>query len=162
MATAFESAAREAETAFGNGDLFVEQFLEKARHIEVQVMGDGSGTEGSVVHLYERDCSVQLNNQKVVELAPARGIHPALRERLTSSAVQLANAVGYSNAGTVEFLVTGPLGAFDPNDAASDKRVAFLEMNPRIQVEHTVTEELTGIDLVETQLRIAAAPPLLR
>jgi len=104
---------------------------------------------GNVVHLYERDCSVQLRNQKVVEVAPARGIHPALRERLTSSAIALAAHSGYQGVGTVEFLVSGSLS--DPK-----ARVAFLEVNPRIQVEHTITEEITGVDLVQAQLLVAS------
>jgi len=142
----FKRCSQEALLGFGDGGCFIEEFLVKARHIEVQVVGDG---HGRCTHFFERDCSVQQRNQKVVEIAPARGIHPELRARITGAAVRLCESCSYLNAGTVEFLVTGPL-----SDANS--RFVFLEMNPRIQVEHTITEEVTGVDLVQTQLRVAA------
>lgn len=149
FAEAFSKCSKEAEMSFGRPEVFIERFLEKAAHIEVQVMGDGQGC----VHLFERDCSVQLRRQKVVEIAPARAIAPDLRERICSSAVKLCQSCGYRNAGTVEFLVEGDL---------TDARAGFyfLELNPRIQVEHTITEEITGIDLVSSQLRIAGGETL--
>ncbi len=142
---ALELAAREAATAFGDATVFLEQAVTNARHIEVQVLADA---QGNVVHLYERDCSVQRRHQKVVEVAPAPRLDTALREQICAEAVRFARAVGYLNAGTVEFLV-GP-----------DGRHVFIEMNPRIQVEHTVTEEVTGIDLVQAQLQVAAGATL--
>ena len=142
---AAELASREAATAFGDPTVFLEEAVTPARHVEVQVLADGAG---NVVHLFERDCSVQRRHQKVVELAPAPNLAPALRERLCADAVAFARAVGYRNAGTVEFLV-GP-----------DGRHVFIEMNPRIQVEHTVTEEVTSVDLVQAQLRVAAGETL--
>jgi pyruvate carboxylase len=138
-------AAREAATAFGDATVFLEEAVSPARHIEVQVLADGTG---EVVHLFERDCSVQRRHQKVVEIAPAPKLAAGLRERLCADAVTFARAVGYRNAGTVEFLV-GP-----------DGRHVFIEMNPRIQVEHTVTEEVTSVDLVQAQLRVAAGETL--
>lgn len=132
----------EAEAAFGDGAVFLEKLIERPRHIEVQVLADAAG---GIVHLWERDCSVQLRNQKVVEIAPAAGLAPALREAILADAVRLAKAGGFVNAGTVEFLVSPETGAH-----------VFIECNPRIQVEHTVTEEVTGVDLVEAQFRIAA------
>lgn len=120
----FERATSEAKAAFGNGAVFIEKFIENPRHIEVQIMGD---CEGNVVHFYERDCSVQRRHQKVVEVAPAVGLDPALREKLTQDAVRLAKHVGYVNAGTVEFLV-------DKNN-----RYYFIEVNPRLQVEVNLT-----------------------
>jgi acetyl/propionyl-CoA carboxylase alpha subunit/acetyl-CoA carboxylase carboxyltransferase component len=146
MAAAFASAAREAEAAFGDGALFIEKLIERPRHIEVQILADG---EGNVVHLFERDCSVQLRHQKLVEIAPAAGLDADLRQRILDDAVRLAKAADYVNAGTVEFLVAPTLGAH-----------FFIECNPRIQVEHTVTEEVIGIDLVEAQFRIAAGETL--
>ena len=146
MADAFERCRSEAEAAFGNGALFVEKLIERPRHIEVQVLAD---QHGNTVHLHERDCSVQLRNQKVIETAPAPGLDPALRARIHADAVKLVKAAGYVNAGTVEFLVTPETGNH-----------YFIECNPRIQVEHTVTEEVTGIDLVEAQFRIAAGASL--
>jgi pyruvate carboxylase len=137
---AVEAAAREAEGAFGDATVFLEGALVRPRHIEVQILGDA---EGNVVHLYERDCSVQRRHQKVLEIAPAPNLDPDLRDRLCESAVRFGKEVGYRNAGTVEFLV-GEGGEF-----------AFIEMNPRIQVEHTVTEETTDLDLVIAQLRLA-------
>ncbi|MDE0008059.1 MAG: ATP-grasp domain-containing protein, partial [Gammaproteobacteria bacterium] len=146
MADAFERCHSEAEAAFGNGALFVEKLIERPRHIEVQVLAD---VDGNTVHLHERDCSVQLRNQKVIETAPAPGLDDGLRARIHADAVKLVQAAGYVNAGTVEFLVTPETGAY-----------YFIECNPRIQVEHTVTEEVTGIDLVEAQFRIAAGASL--
>jgi pyruvate carboxylase len=140
-----EAAMREAESAFGDGTMFLEQAVVDPRHIEVQILADG---EGNVIHLYERDCSVQRRHQKVVELAPAPNLDPQLRERMCADAVAFAKAIGYSCAGTVEFLL----------DAQG--RHVFIEMNPRIQVEHTVTEEVTDVDLVSSQLRIAAGETL--
>ncbi len=142
---AAEAAAREALAAFGDGTVFLEQAVERPRHIEVQVLGD---TAGQVVHLYERDCSVQRRHQKVVELAPAPDLAEDIRAGLCEAALTFARSVGYVNAGTVEFLV------------AADGRFTFMEMNPRIQVEHTVTEEVTGVDLVGAQLRVAAGQTL--
>ncbi|WP_432970641.1 pyruvate carboxylase [Dactylosporangium sp. CA-233914] len=136
---------REAEGAFGNPSVFIEQAVINPRHIEVQILADATG---EMVHLFERDCSVQRRHQKVVEIAPAPDLDPRLRERICADAVRFARAVGYVNAGTVEFLV----------DAKGDH--VFIEMNPRIQVEHTVTEEVTDVDLVQAQLRIAAGHTL--
>uniref|UniRef100_A0AAR2KE50 Pyruvate carboxylase n=1 Tax=Pygocentrus nattereri TaxID=42514 RepID=A0AAR2KE50_PYGNA len=135
----YQRAYSEALAAFGNGALFVEKFIEKPRHIEVQILGD---KYGNVIHLYERDCSIQRRHQKVVEVAPATQLDPHLRDRLTADSVNLAKLVGYENAGTVEFLV--------------DKhgKHYFIEVNSRLQVEHTVTEEITDVDLVHAQLRI--------
>jgi pyruvate carboxylase len=140
LRAAAEAAVREAETAFGDPTVFLEEAVQRARHIEVQVLADGAG---DVVHLFERDCSVQRRHQKVVEIAPAPNLDGEIRANLLADAVSFARAVGYLNAGTVEFLV-GP-----------DGRYVFIEMNPRIQVEHTVTEEVTSIDLVQSQLRVA-------
>lgn len=136
----FKRASSEAKAAFGNGAMFIEKFIERPRHIEVQLLGDKAG---NVVHLYERDCSVQRRHQKVVEIAPAPRLDKSVRDRMTDDAVRLARHVGYENAGTVEFL-------------ADDKgNFYFIEVNARLQVEHTVTEEITGIDLVQAQIRIA-------
>jgi acetyl/propionyl-CoA carboxylase alpha subunit/acetyl-CoA carboxylase carboxyltransferase component len=146
MAAAFARCQSEAASAFGDGSVFVEKLLARPRHIEVQVLAD---TCGDVVHLYERDCSVQLRNQKVVEIAPAPQLEAGLRRRILEDAVRLARAAGYVNAGTVEFLVNPESGEH-----------FFIEFNPRIQVEHTVTEQITGIDLVESQFRIAAGESL--
>ena len=140
LRAAIEAAMREAETAFGDPTVFLEEAVERARHIEVQVLADGYG---DIVHLYERDCSVQRRHQKVVEIAPAPNLSAGIRDRLCEDALKFARAVGYRNAGTVEFLVS-PTG-----------RHVFIEMNPRVQVEHTVTEEVTGVDIVQAQLRIA-------
>jgi len=144
LVDSYSRCTSEAQTAFGNGSVFLEEFLRDARHIEVQVVADG---QGGVVHLFERDCSVQLRNQKVVEVAPAR-MHPELRERITSCSVRLAQGCNYRGVGTVEFMVAGEL--HDP-----EAKFVFMEVNPRIQVEHTITEEVTGVDIVKTQLLIA-------
>jgi len=145
---AVATAAREAQGAFGDPTVFLEQAITRPRHIEVQVLADGSG---EVIHLYERDCSVQRRHQKVIEIAPAPNLDPGLRDRLCEDAVRFARAVGYRNAGTVEFLVEG---------SGPEGRHVFIEMNPRIQVEHTVTEETTDVDLVHAQLRIAGGETL--
>ncbi|MGE0787263.1 MAG: pyruvate carboxylase [Sandaracinaceae bacterium] len=144
LETAFARATSEAKAAFGDGTVFIERFVEHPRHIEVQILGDASG---DVIHLFERDCSVQRRHQKVVEMAPAQNLDPSVRARLCADAVKLAREVGYVNAGTVEFLV----------DARGHY---FIEANPRIQVEHTVTEEITGVDLVQSQIRIASGATL--
>ncbi|MBQ0927308.1 pyruvate carboxylase [Saccharopolyspora endophytica] len=142
---ALEAAMREAESAFGDPTVFLEQAVVNPRHIEVQILAD---SHGNVVHLFERDCSVQRRHQKVIEIAPAPNLDPQLRERICADAVAFARKIGYVNAGTVEFLV--------------DERGnhVFIEMNPRIQVEHTVTEEVTDADLVQSQLRIAGGESL--
>lgn len=141
----FNRAKSEAEKAFGDGAMFVERFVERPRHIEVQILADG---EGNVMHLFERDCSVQRRHQKVVEIAPALGLKTSVRDALTSDAVKLAKAVGYRNAGTFEFLVD------------QQGKHYFIEANPRIQVEHTITEEVTGVDLVQSQILIAGGATL--
>lgn len=142
---AFERAQSEALSAFGNGSLFLEKFIERPRHIEVQILGD---RYGNVVHLYERDCSVQRRHQKVIEVAPAPNLPTEIRDAMTRDAVRLAKYVGYENAGTVEYLL-------DENG-----KYYFIEVNARLQVEHTVTEEITGIDLVQSQIRIAEGKSL--
>ncbi|MDB5449131.1 MAG: biotin carboxylase, partial [Phenylobacterium sp.] len=143
LEAAFERCASEARAAFGNGDLYVEQFLPRARHIEVQIVGDGT----SVSHLWDRECSLQRQRQKVVEIAPADMLPDALRRRLFDAAVALGEASAYRSLGTMEFLVDG-------------ERFVFIEGNARLQVEHTVTEEVTGLDLVRIQLQIAAGRTL--
>ena len=156
FAEAIESASREAQAAFGDPTVFLEQAITRPRHVEIQILADAVG---EVIHLFERDCSVQRRHQKVVEIAPAPGLPLALLDRLAHHAVAFARSVNYSSAGTVEFLVWP-----DPHAIASDHvegyGYAFIEMNPRIQVEHTVTEEVTGVDLVLTQLQIAAGATL--
>ncbi|WP_448262467.1 pyruvate carboxylase [Microbacterium aurum] len=146
---AIAEASREAAAAFGDGRVFLEQAVIRPRHIEVQILADAAG---ETVHLYERDCSVQRRHQKVVEIAPAPNLDPAVRDALTSHAVAFARSIGYVNAGTVEFLLetAGPRTG----------EAVFIEMNPRIQVEHTVTEEVTDVDLVQSQMRIAAGETL--
>jgi acetyl-CoA carboxylase biotin carboxylase subunit len=141
---AVQVASREAEAAFGDGTLYLEKLLVAPRHVEVQVMGDH---EGNVIHLYERECSMQRRRQKVLEEAPSPGISPGVREKMAEAAVRLAREAGYANAGTVEFLV-------------EDEVFYFIEMNTRIQVEHPVTEMLTGVDLVKEQIRISEGDPL--
>ncbi len=145
LAEAFERCRSEAESAFGDGSLYVEQLIQRARHIEIQVIGDGA----VISHLWERDCSLQRRRQKVVEIAPAPDLDSALRDRLIAASLRLAGGVGYRNLGTFEYLVDVDTGAF-----------YFLEANPRLQVEHTVTEEVTGLNLVELQLQIAAGGSL--
>ena len=144
LGAAFASAQRRAQSAFGSGALFIERFLESPRHVEVQVFGDGGGR---VVHLHERECSIQRRHQKLVEESPAPNLSAALKARLTAAAVAGARAVGYVNAGTMEFIVQGD-------------EFYFLEMNTRLQVEHPVTEEVTGLDLVQAQLRVAGGDSL--
>ena len=141
-----ESAQRESKTAFGSTSVFIEKFIERARHIEVQLLGD---THGNLVHLFERDCSVQRRHQKVVEVAPAPNLSSTTRDQICDAAIAIGKTARYENAGTVEFLV----------DAEAD-RFYFIEVNPRIQVEHTVTEEITGVDIVRRQLQIAAGKRL--
>ncbi len=141
LPAALEAAQREALTAFGSDEVFVEKFVQRARHIEVQLLGD---SHGKLVHLYERDCSVQRRHQKVVEIAPAPNLAPSIRAELCAAAIQIGKQVGYDNAGTVEFL-------YD----VDAQQFYFIEVNPRIQVEHTVTEEVTNIDLVRSQILVA-------
>ncbi|MBS4083278.1 MAG: acetyl-CoA carboxylase biotin carboxylase subunit [Rhizobiales bacterium] len=140
-----ERAAAEASAAFGDGSLYIEKYLSPVRHVEVQVIGDGN----NIIHLGERDCTIQRRHQKLVEEGPSPALSPALRERITASAVALARHVGYRSAGTLEYIV----------DAAKQE-FYFIEMNTRIQVEHPVTEMLTGLDLVKMQIRIADGEPL--
>lgn len=147
---ALESAMREADAAFGDPTMFIEQAVLRPRHIEVQVLADHTG---ETVHLFERDCSVQRRHQKAVEIAPAPNISAELREALTRDAIAFATSIGYQNAGTVEFLL-------DTEGNRAGQHV-FIEMNPRIQVEHTVTEEVTDIDLVRSQIQIAAGATLV-
>ncbi|MGQ9497864.1 MAG: acetyl-CoA carboxylase biotin carboxylase subunit [Desulfotomaculales bacterium] len=142
---ALQTAQAEAQAAFGNPDVYIEKYIEEPRHIEVQVLGD---RYGKIIHLGERDCSVQRRNQKLLEEAPSPAVTPALRQQLGEAAVRAARSVGYYNAGTVEFLL-------DRNN-----NFYFIEMNARIQVEHPVTEMVTGLDLVKEQIRIAAGEPL--
>ena len=142
---AYEACCQEAVHAFGNGDIYVEQFMPRARHIEVQIIGDGTG---EVAHLWERECSIQRRNQKLIEIAPALELNDGMREKLLDAAVILAKSVSYKNLGTFEFLV-------DVSPEA-ENRFAFIEANPRLQVEHTVTEEITGIDLVQLQIQLAS------
>lgn len=139
-----EAAAREAESAFGDPTVFLEQAVIDPRHIEVQILADG---QGNVIHLFERDCSLQRRHQKVIELAPAPNLPDEVRARICADAVAFAKEINYSCAGTVEFLL----------DTRGNH--VFIEMNPRIQVEHTVTEEVTDVDLVQSQLRIASGRP---
>ena len=145
---AIAAARREAEAAFGDGTLYVERLIDKPRHIEVQILADA---HGHVVHLFERECSIQRRHQKIVEESPSVAITPSLRARMGGAAVAAARAAGYRNAGTIEFLLEGA------GDAA---HFYFLEMNTRLQVEHPVTEAVTGLDLVLAQLRIAGGEPL--
>jgi len=149
LENALNVAMKEAENAFGDATAYLEQAVSRPRHIEVQVLADGSG---QTVHLYERDCSLQRRHQKVVEIAPAPNLDPEIRDALTRDAVKFAESIGYVNAGTVEFLLE--------TDGPRAGEHVFIEMNPRIQVEHTVTEEVTNIDLVSAQMRIAAGETL--
>lgn len=149
LAPALAEAMREAGSAFGDARVFLEQAVQRPRHVEVQILADKSG---ETVHLFERDCSVQRRHQKVIEIAPAPNLDPAVRDALHAHAIAFARSIGYENAGTVEFLLetAGPRTG----------EVVFIEMNPRIQVEHTVTEEVTDVDLVQSQMRIAAGETL--
>ena len=146
FAHAFESARNEALTAFGNAEVFIEKFIARAKHIEVQLLGD---EHGNLVHLFERDCSVQRRHQKVIELAPAPDLSEPLRQGMLEAALKIGRESNYSCAGTVEFLVD-----------ADEQKFYFIEVNPRIQVEHTVTEEVTGIDIVKSQIMVAQGKKL--
>jgi len=143
---AIEAGAREAKAAFGNGDLFIEKYIERPHHIEFQLLADKNGY---VIHLGERDCSIQRRHQKLIEIAPSLVLTPRLRAEMGEAAIAIARAAEFYNAGTIEFLL-------DP-----DGRYYFMEMNPRIQVEHTVTEQITTVDIVQSQLWIAAGRPLV-
>eukprot|EP01025_Chloroclados_australasicus_P027830 TRINITY_DN2754_c0_g1_i6.p1 TRINITY_DN2754_c0_g1~~TRINITY_DN2754_c0_g1_i6.p1 ORF type:complete len:1182 (+),score=199.76 TRINITY_DN2754_c0_g1_i6:462-4007(+) len=145
LVDAFSRASNEAKAAFGDGRMFIEKYVEDPRHIEIQILADG---QGNVIHLYERDCSVQRRHQKVIEIAPAYGLSDSVKQALYGDAVKIAKAVNYCNAGTVEFMV-------DKNG-----KHYFLEVNPRVQVEHTITEEVTGVDIVQCQIRIAGGASL--
>jgi acetyl-CoA carboxylase biotin carboxylase subunit len=145
LSESVRAAMRDARAAFGEDAIYLERFLVGPRHVEVQVMGD---YEGNVIHLYERECSMQRRRQKVLEEAPSPAISPETRKRMTEAAVSLAQAAEYANAGTVEFLVD------------QDQNFYFIEMNTRIQVEHPVTEMLTGVDLVKEQIRVASGESL--
>ena len=145
VAEGYTRAKSEAKSSFGDDRVFIEKFIVDPRHIEIQVLGD---KHGNVIHLGERECSIQRRNQKVIEESPSPLLDQATRDRMGSQAVALAKAVGYNSAGTVEFV------------AGQDKSFYFLEMNTRLQVEHPVTELVTGIDLVEQMIRVAAGEPL--
>lgn len=141
----FHTAKAESEAAFGNSEVYIEKWIEEARHIEVQILAD---THGNVVHLGERECSIQRKQQKLLEEAPAASISPKLRADITKAAAKAAKSIGYTNAGTIEFVVD------------TDENFYFLEMNTRIQVEHTLTESITGIDLIKEQIRLATGEEL--
>lgn len=141
----FMIASNEAKNAFGDGRCFVEKYVSSPRHIEVQCLGDGTG---NVIHIWDRDCSVQRRHQKVIEIAPAASLPPSTREAILQDAVRLLSAAKYRNAGTVEFLVD------------REGKHYFMEVNPRVQVEHTVTEEISGIDIVQSQIKIASGMTL--
>ena len=145
LAPSFEASSREALAAFGDGSLFIERYIERPHHIEFQVLADKHGT---VVHLGERDCSIQRRHQKLIEIAPSLVLTPRLRADMGDAAIAIARAVDYDNAGTVEFLLD------------QDGHFYFIEMNPRIQVEHTITEQITAVDIVRSQITIAAGEPL--
>jgi acetyl/propionyl-CoA carboxylase alpha subunit len=149
LQSAYDRCRSEAMQAFGNGDVYVEQLFPKARHIEVQIVGDGTG---EVTHLWERECSLQRNRQKLIEIAPAPGLSAVLRERLIDAALRMARAVKLRSLATFEFLVE--------QEAKDNSSFAFIEANPRLQVEHTITEEVTGVDLVRTQLELAGGRTL--
>jgi 3-methylcrotonyl-CoA carboxylase alpha subunit len=150
FADALASCQREATASFGNAHVLIEKYIQRPRHIEVQVFGD---THGNIVHLFERDCSLQRRHQKVIEEAPAPGMDEATRKILCAAAVKAAKAVDYVGAGTIEFIA-------DASEGLRADRIWFMEMNTRLQVEHPVTEEITGVDLVEWQLRVASGEPL--
>jgi 3-methylcrotonyl-CoA carboxylase alpha subunit len=150
FADSLASCQREAAASFGNDHVLIEKYIQRPRHIEVQVFGD---THGNIVHLFERDCSLQRRHQKVIEEAPAPGMDEATREQLCAAAVRAAKAVDYVGAGTIEFIA-------DASEGLRADRIWFMEMNTRLQVEHPVTEEITGVDLVEWQLRVASGEPL--
>ncbi|MBX9803610.1 MAG: ATP-grasp domain-containing protein [Caulobacteraceae bacterium] len=150
FADGLASAQREGQSSFGDPRVLIEKYITRPRHIEVQVFGD---THGSVVHLYERDCSLQRRHQKVIEEAPAPGMDAATRQAVTDAAVRAAKAVNYEGAGTIEFIA-------DASEGLKADRIWFMEMNTRLQVEHPVTEEVTGVDLVEWQFRVAAGEPM--
>lgn len=145
LSDAIASAAREGLSAFGDGTLLVEKYIENPRHVEIQILGD---SHGNLIHLNERECSIQRRHQKIIEEAPSTALDPALRERMGEAAVRCGKAIGYRNAGTVEFIL------------APDRSFYFLEVNTRLQVEHPITEHVTGLDLVEEQIRIAQGEPL--
>lgn len=147
---ALESCKREARSSFGNNEVLLEKWITSPRHIEVQVFGD---SHGNVVHLFERDCSLQRRHQKVIEEAPAPGMDAETREEICAAAVRAAKAVDYEGAGTIEFIA-------DASEGLRADRIFFMEMNTRLQVEHPVTEEITGVDLVEWQLRVASGEPI--
>jgi acetyl-CoA carboxylase biotin carboxylase subunit len=142
----FEEASGEALAAFGDGRIFIERYIPNARHIEVQIIGDG---QGNIIHLFERDCSLQRRYQKILEEAPSPVMTAELRKRICDAAVRIATHIGYENAGTIEFV-------FDQDQES----FYFLEMNTRIQVEHPITEMITGVDLVKEQINVAAGNPL--
>jgi acetyl/propionyl-CoA carboxylase alpha subunit len=148
LADAIPAARREAEAAFGDGTLYVERLIERPRHVEIQIFADD---HGNAVHLFERECSIQRRHQKIVEESPSPALTPAVRERMGAAAVAAARTAGYRNAGTIEFLLEGE---------GDDARFYFLEMNTRLQVEHPVTEMVTGTDLVRAQLSVAMGRPL--
>ena len=145
LVSAFETASSEAKANFGNGAMYLERVIYPARHIEVQILADQMG---HVIHLGERDCSLQRNNQKVLEESPSIAIGKTLRNEIGAAAVRAAESVGYENAGTIEFLLDEATGKF-----------YFMEMNTRVQVEHPVTEFVSGVDIVKEQIRIAAGQP---
>ena len=145
LLTLFHTAKAEGEAAFGNGDVYIEKWIEEARHIEVQILGD---LHGNVVHFGERECSIQRKQQKLLEEAPAASISPKLRAEICKAAAKAAKSIGYINAGTIEFVVD------------KDDNFYFLEMNTRIQVEHTISECITGVDLIKEQIRLAMGEPL--
>ena len=149
LKTLLKAHGRKLKTAFGNDAVLIEKFVSQPRHIEVQVFGDGS----KAVHLFERDCSLQRRHQKVIEEAPAPGMTAEMRTAMGAAAVRAAEAVGYAGAGTVEFIVDG-------SDGLKPDGFWFMEMNTRLQVEHPVTEAITGVDLVEWQFRVASGEPL--
>lgn len=145
LKSAFQQAQAEAEAAFGAGEVYIEKYIEHPRHVEVQILADQNG---NVVHLWERDCTIQRRHQKLIEESPSPVLRPQVRQAICEAAVRLAKAAGYTNAGTVEFLVD------------KDQNFYFIEVNARIQVEHPVTEMVTGIDLIKAQICIAAGQPL--